>query len=212
LPKRNRLYRRDQWLAVAVTVILVSYFLPWLPHPAAGLRLIGLEMGEWVKFLPQVQFGQLSPSRNTFYLPPITAALLLSLMTWHWPNGRWQTWAARALAILIALLAFPAIEALRFDPPETYQQRLWGIGLVAAAAVAVAWGKRLPDWVQVSLLVLVGCAGAVWPLWAYAAARPMIVEWLGTAVAIGIGVWGNFMGHGLAAITAVMARPYPNSS
>ena len=197
---------RERWLATAVVVITISYFLPWLPHPAAGLRLIGLEIGEWVKFLPQVQFGQLSPGRNTFYLPPITAALLLLLMTWHWPNGRWQTWTARGLAILLALLAFPALEALRFDPPETYQGRLWGIGLVAAGAVLVAWGKRLPNWTQTVLMVLVGGAGAVWPLWGYLAVRPMIEEWLGAAVAIGLGVWGNFVGHGLAALTAVSAK------
>jgi hypothetical protein len=199
--------KREQWLAVGITVILVSYFLPWLPHPAAGLRLIGLEMGEWVKFLPQVQAGQLRPGRDAFYLPPISAGLLLLLMTWYWPRGRWQTWAARWLAVLVSLLALPAVEAIRFDPPTAYQQRLWGVGLVLVAAIAIAGSRRLPVWLPTALLVLVGGVGAIWPLWAYLAVRPMVVEWLGTAVAIGPGVWGNVIGHGLAAITAARARP-----
>jgi hypothetical protein len=200
-------FRREQWLAAAVTIIVVSYFLPWQPHPAAGLRLIGLEFGEWLKFIPQVQAGELSPDRNTFYLPPITAALLLLLTTWHWPNGRWQTWAARGLAILIALLAFPAIESLRLDPRYVYQKRLLGILLVMGAATAVPWAKRFPDWLQTVLLIGVGVVGAVWPLWSYLAARPIVAEWLGATLAIGIGVWGNLAGHMASALAAVVTKP-----
>lgn len=67
-----------------------------MPGPVAGLQLIGLEMGEWVKFLPQVQAGQINVSRNLFYLPPILLGLLFGstviLAT------RWPTWVVRGLA------------------------------------------------------------------------------------------------------------------
>jgi len=39
------------------TAILLGYLLVWLPHEAAGLSFIGIELGEWVKFLPQVRSG-----------------------------------------------------------------------------------------------------------------------------------------------------------
>jgi hypothetical protein len=80
------------WLAF--TMILAGYLMVWLPQPVVGLSLMGLEMGEWVKFLPQVQAGSL-PDRNLFYLPPITLSLMMIIWTAGWPNRRWQTWAAR---------------------------------------------------------------------------------------------------------------------
>ena len=38
-------------LNASFTVILVGYLVVWLPGPAAGLQFIGVELGEWIKFL-----------------------------------------------------------------------------------------------------------------------------------------------------------------
>ena len=38
-------------LALGLTAIFIGYFLVWLPGPGAGLSLIGVEVGEWIKFL-----------------------------------------------------------------------------------------------------------------------------------------------------------------
>ncbi|MFZ0547082.1 MAG: hypothetical protein WAM60_16675, partial [Candidatus Promineifilaceae bacterium] len=67
-------------LWVGFTFILAGYLMVWLPQPVVGLSLLGVEMGEWVKFLPQIQAGLL-PDRNLFYLPPILLGLMMVVWT-----------------------------------------------------------------------------------------------------------------------------------
>jgi hypothetical protein len=130
---------RRQLYLLALTAILVAFFLVWLPHPAAGLSYIGLEMGEQAKFLPQVRSGAVTPGRSLFYLPPVTSALLLILLTTFWPATR-RTWAARAIAVLVSLLAFPALEALG-DPDR--EEWLWRLLLIALVILTAALSPRL---------------------------------------------------------------------
>ena len=55
-----------RWLApIGFALIFVGYLSVWLPNKAAGLAMLGLEIGEWVKFLPEVQFGQLPVAITT---------------------------------------------------------------------------------------------------------------------------------------------------
>jgi hypothetical protein len=98
-----------------VTLVVVSFFAVWLPHEAAGLAFLGLELGEEAKFLPAVRAGLIIPGRSLFYLPPVTAALALLLESVGWNNRRLQTWILRGVAVLVSLLAFPALEALGTD-------------------------------------------------------------------------------------------------
>jgi hypothetical protein len=188
---------------LGATAVLVAYFIPWLPHPAAGLRLIGLEMGEWVKFLPQVQAGEIRASRDWFYLPPVTLGLALALLSASWPNGRWQTWAMRGLALLVSLPAFPALEAIRWESADNYLFRLQMIGLVFVVAALSSLGRYWPSWLAWLLLTLVGLVGAAVPLWLYLLLRPALSQLLATGVAIGPGVWLNLLGHGLIATAAL---------
>lgn len=194
---------RNTVFSLAATAILLAYFLPWLPHPAVGLRLIGLEMGEWVKFLPQVQSGEVVAGRNLFYLPPITLGLMLALWTAGWPNGRWQTWLMRGLAVFVSLLAFPALEAIRDEPNSEWVLRLSLIGGVALVAALSGLGGRLPailPWLFIAVLALLGAA---LPTWAYLAVRPVIADWLRAPIGIGPGVWLNLVGHLGVALVAL---------
>ncbi len=65
-------------------LVLVGYFGPWINHRAAVLVVTGLDLGEYVKFLPVVQQGQVSLWREGFYLPLVTASLTLSF--WAFRN------------------------------------------------------------------------------------------------------------------------------
>ncbi|MEW5986159.1 MAG: hypothetical protein AB1791_05965 [Chloroflexota bacterium] len=187
---------------LGLTTVLMAYFLPWLPHPAAGLSFIGLEMGEWVKFLPQVQAGEIAPGRHLFYLPPITLGLILALLTATWPNGRWPTWAMRGLAVAVSWLAFPAVEELALE-----RIRLLGIGLVILVTILSSFAAQWPGrWLSLLLRLLVviaALAGAVLPTWAYLAVRPAVSQVLAEGVGIGPGVWLNLAGHLMVVIAGI---------
>ncbi len=188
---------KERWLPflapLGATFVLIGYLTTWLPHPTAGLTLIGLDISEWSKFLPQMQAGEL-PNRDWFYLPPITLALFLVLWSATWGNGRWQTWAARFLAIGISLLAFPAIEVIRFEAANQWQPRVIMIAAVMVMALLAAVLGRWPR-VTAGLMVLAGLAGFILPTWAYWAVRPVISALVGAPIGIGIGVWLNLLGH-----------------
>lgn len=192
------------FLFLAFVAIFVGYFMVWLPHETAGLSFTGLEMGEQAKFLPPVRAGQILPGRSLFYVPPVTLALMLILLAAHWPNRRWQTWAARALAVTLSLLAFPALEALGTEVAE-WLWRVLMIGLVVSAAVVTSVaGRRLSSRVLWLLIFLVALAGAILPTWAFQSVRPLFASLVSGEIGIGPGVWLNGVGHLTAAVIAAI--------
>ena len=187
---------RQALLFVAFTGILFGYFMVWLPNEAAGLAFIGLEMGEQVKFLPQVKQRALGPDRTLFYLPPITLSLMLLLLTARWDRRRWQTWAMRILAVALSSLAFPALEVVGAADRSEWLWRLLLIALVAVAAVGVSVvGRRLSVALWGFLLLLPAFAGAILPTWAYLAITPAFYQLLRRPVTYGPGLWLNLAGH-----------------
>jgi hypothetical protein len=192
--------RFESLLPVGFTAVFTAYFLVWLPGPAAGLQFIGVEIGEWIKFLG-VGLG-----RNWFYVPPITLGLMLALVPLTWPPRRWQNWAARGLGVAVSLLAFPAVEAIRFEAASEWRPRLLLIGAVALVAVLTGLAERwtLPGWLPWLFLAVLGVVGAVFPFWFYGQVRPLVSQAVGLPVGIGPGVWLNGVGHLL--VTAVASQ------
>ena len=198
----NRRFYPLLW--VGFTLILAGYLMVWLPQPVVGLSLIGLEMGEWVKFLPEVQAGLL-PDRNLFYLPPVLLGLMMALWTAGWPNGRWQSWAVRGVAVLVSLLAFPAVEAVRFEPAVQWLLRIGLVGLVGVTAVLSGVMDRLPQRIRPLLLLVLAVVGLVLPSWAYLAVRPVIAELFRTDVGIGPGLLLHIAGNLLVVVTGLLS-------
>lgn len=187
-------------LHVGLTAVFVAYFLVWLPGPSAGLQFIGLEMGEWTKFLG------VDMSRNLFYLPPITLGLLLMLLSIAGTNRDWRTWLLRGTAVAVSLLAFPAYEDLMGGARVEYLPRVGMIGVVLftalPAAVAARYRQRLSvRAMQHGLSAMIAIIGAVLPGWIYWQVRPIVAQQLGLPLGTGIGVWLNGAGHLL--VTAV---------
>lgn len=188
---------QSQLLLAGFTAVFAGYFLVWLPGPAAGLRLIGVELGEWVKFLG------VGAGRNWFYGPPITLGLMMTVPTAGWSNGRWQTWVMRGLGLAVSLLAFPAIEDISGPAWPDYVGRVVLIGVVVIMGMLasfLAWKRPLQRavwWV----LALLGMVGTIGPTWYYLIVRPIVSHVLGLPVGIGPGVWLNGAGHLL--VTAV---------
>ncbi len=195
-------------LFAGFTAVFIGYLSVWLPGPAAGLSLLGVEIGEWIKFLG------VGRNRDIFYLPPITLGMMVALVTVTWPNSRWQTWAMRGLAFGISLLVFPAIEAIRFEPDSEWLLRLQLIGLVlvvaALSGVRVnALSRWLPSKILWLLIAVIGVSGAVLPTWIYLTIRPVVSHAIGLPVGIGLGVWINGLGHLLVAAVCISYLKQP---
>ncbi|WP_420642675.1 hypothetical protein [Candidatus Leptofilum sp.] len=177
---------------LSFTTILVGYFMVWLPGPSAGLQLLGFEMGEWTKF-----FG-LGVKRNWFYLPPITLALCLLFFTVEWENGRYQTWLFRGAAVVVSLLAFPALEDIT-DPTNwrEYVSRMVAIGLVVTVAGLLTFMQKRPWRFPVSriLMVVAGLVGLILPTLIYLEVRPFASDLMRLALGYGPGFWLNIVGH-----------------
>lgn len=184
-------------LILGLTAVFIAYFSVWLPGPGAGLRIIGIEMGEWFKFVG------LGARRDIFYLPPITLGLIMGAWTALWGNGRcWQTWAMRGLAVAVSLLAFPAIEDITGDTKSEYVLRIGMILLVVGAVLVAAWlSQRNVSSAPVKIAIIIfGLVGAIWPTWLYFEIRPFTSTLLGAPLGFGLGVYLNGIGHLLTAV------------
>lgn len=131
----NALHR---WLLPAGALCtFVGYVRPWLDHKAAGLAVLGLDLGELVKFLHPVQQGEIRLWREGFYLPLVAVSVSLSLNAFRRdPNsfagagpeghgaeadesGPRYSWPVR-----IAYLLFAMVTALNLLPPAWTPQQL----------------------------------------------------------------------------------------
>ncbi len=188
---------KTQLLPIAFALIFVGYFAIWLPNEAVGLAMQGLEIGEWVKFLPETRNGQVALSRVWFYAPPLTLGTALALFTATW-SARWQTWLVRGVAFLMATLALPsAPDILQRGRSELLRVLL----VLLVGIICLLAGKlgKIERWGTVVLAVV----GGIMPLVAYLIFRPIIAQHLTFTPAIGIGVWLNLLGHLLLLTRAV---------
>lgn len=116
-----RQYHR--WLLpVAALLTLAGYFGPWVAHQAAGLAILGLDLGELVKFLYPVQQGDIRLWREGFYLPLVAVSVSLSLNAFRRePNAQDASFLPDSPAfgwpIRIAFLLLAIASALNLLPP-----------------------------------------------------------------------------------------------
>ena len=189
--------------------IFLGYLTVWLPGPGAGLSLIGLELSEWSKFLPEVQSGDVGP-RLWFSLPPISLGLMLALWSTGWPERRWQTWAARGLAIVLALMALPPLDVIRDEAVTVWIIPVAFVMLVGLAGIgAFALGRSAPSLrepIRDGLLLFVALIGLALPTIVFLELRPLVSHLLGVPLGVGLGVWLNAAGHLLSLAAAVF--PY----
>ena len=69
-----------RWLLpIGALCAFLGYVRPWIAHKAAGLAVLGLDLGELVKFLHPVQQGEIRLWREGFYLPLVAVSVSLSL-------------------------------------------------------------------------------------------------------------------------------------
>jgi len=177
---------------LGVILALIGYWGPWVNHKAAALVLSGLDMAEFVKFLPEVRAGTEFVIRELFYLPPLAAALCL-VLTGGSQHLRYPLWARAIMAIVAVVLAiivlppYPFIlQALSSD--EFRWQFLAGAGCLAIIAGCLLY-RRLPRAVMAILLIVVSLAGGIPPLWQFLSLRNALDRVYGQPIHIGWGLW-----------------------
>ncbi len=187
------------WLApIAFALIFVGYLSVWLPNKVAGLAMLGLEIGEWVKFLPGMRWDAVNNpdplvDRNWFYLPPIMLSAALLLWSTRWRSSGWL-WLVRLLALAAATLALPAIPDILNHPRESLPRMSWvvacGVVFLLVSVVGDKFGRIPPI-----LITILGLIGAILPTWAYFAMIPIISDYTRETPGVGYGVWLSLVGH-----------------
>lgn len=188
----------SDWLLAGFVLILVGYFLPWFKLQAAGLTLIGLDISEWLKFMPQFATGEL-PNRNYFYLPPITLGAMLIVWSLLHDMDKWRGWLISAAGCLIACIALPALEALplnadKFADYTEWRFRLVLIGLIFGLAVFRPIMARLPRNLLLSALAGLALCGSIFPGRLLYLSRSTYIFWLRLTPNLGLGFGFHLLG------------------
>ena len=198
-------------IAVVLCVLagLAGGFGTWVAHKAAALVLTGVDLAEFVKFLPEVVAGTFSITRELFYLPLFCGSLLLVLvasdrdLAYPWPI-RW----------LLVTLSVPA--ALSMLPPawtpqlmRTPEFRIQALAIVVCLCMALChtllrrlrspWPLRLTG-------ALLAALAAVLPLWQFLRVRPLISTVYNKPVALGWGPYFTVAAFSLVAILLAALR------
>lgn len=197
----------EQWLApIGFALIFVGYFAVWLPNRAAGLAMMGLEIGEWVKFLPGMRWHpETNPNplvdRNWFYLPPIMLSAGLLLWSQRWERS-WLQRLVQLLAVAAATLALPAINDMLDHPRESLLRMSWVL-LCGMLFLRVFFLRANFGRIAALLLLLAGLIGAILPTWAYFSMIPIVSDYTRETPTVGPGVWMNLAGHGALALVGL---------
>ena len=220
------LRRRTIQLA-ALGLALAGYWLPWLTHPVAALRLNGYELSEWVTFLPGVRDGSLPLSRLLFLLPLGCLALLLGLAaTWqaappaqilatapgapalHAPRGglnallpavrSWGGWVLLLLSLVCLFTVFPPYPYLFTALADPeYRAQLF---VASLGVVVLVLALYLPSDLKAALQILVAVVGGGCGLWALVMLRPVAADLLSAPWAVGLGWPIMLAGFGVLAV------------
>ena len=204
--------RRRNIQLVALGLALAGYWLPWLTHPVAALRLNGYELSEWVTYLPGVRDGSLPLDRLVFLLPLGCLALLLGLAaTWQaappipilaapgapvssargGPNAflpavqGWLGWGLLLLSLVCIFTVFPPYPYLftALGDPE-YRAQLF---VASLGVVLLVLALYLPADLKAALQTLLAVLGGGLGLWSLLVLRPVASDLLGVPWAIGLG-------------------------
>jgi hypothetical protein len=189
------------WLLAAA-----GYFGPWIGHPTAALALTGVDLGEFVKFLPDVQSGAVPVTRQLFYLPPLAVVLGVALLVWA-PRLRYGA-VVRGAALALAVPV-----SLQLMPPAWSPASLMGAEFrLQMAALAVCWLAlatswllgRLPAWLLggAAALLATGALGA--SLWQMSVVKLSIDALYGQPPAPGWGLYVCSVGLAVMLVSGTM--------
>jgi hypothetical protein len=195
---------RWQLLIFATLVALAGYFGPWVPHRAAGLVVTGLDLAEYVKFLPEVNSGQIRVERILFYLPLFVASLTAGLLAGRRNFPIWVRVLLALAAIPIALAMLPpAWKPSDLFTPEYRWQALAIAVCVAVALPGVAFTRYLPSRIILLMIAVTAVTAAVLPANSFLQIHPAITAVYHQPLHLGWGFWATLIGNLSVAVIAI---------
>jgi hypothetical protein len=173
----------------------VGYYGPWIAHLTVALTLSGVDLGEFVKFLPGVLDGSLPMVRQLFYLPPlaivVSVALLIGSRRLSYP------WLIRLLALLMAVPVSLQLLPPAWSPSSlmTTEFRLQVVALGICWLLLAGFGLwgQLPGWITSSLSVLLSLAAVTLSSWQFLEIKPAIDQVYGIQRPLAPVGWGFFL-------------------
>lgn len=186
-------------------LIVLGYWGPWAPASAAGLRVLGLDLAEYVKFIAEVRSGQIVLTREVFYLPLVALSLSLSLLA-HRPELRLPSlarWLLNLLAVPVALAMLPpAWTPNLLTTPEFIRQTAAIVACVVAAALSYPLWRRIPARLSAGLVLLLALLAVFPPLVTFARLSPALDAIYGRQLPPGRGLWQMPLGFSLLCVGA----------
>ncbi len=191
----------------ALAVGAAGYWGPWVNHRAVALILIGQDLGEFVKFLPEVRSGAMVMVRQFFYLPPFCTCCLLALIAssgWDRHCTLRYPRAIRALCLLaiapVSLALLPPVVSIPVLKSEEFRLQVIGT-LFCLTLIPGAWlTRRLPPPARMAWVGIFGLLGAVPALWQFGVVMPAIQSVYRTPIELGWGVFATGLGFGAVGI------------
>ena len=192
-------------LLLALIAAIAGYFGPWVWHPAVVFRYSADDLAEFVKFMPAVRSGQVSITRELFFLPIWLASIGLALWLGRYAKSR----VVRALVGLLVIYAsiwpmpmYPFIlDAYR--SPE-FGVQFWGSVLTAVlCAAALIFGTRIADRWRAPIWIAIGLIGATVAPLHFVRLKPALDELHGWSMSVGWGIVATVIGF--VAVTAISA-------
>jgi hypothetical protein len=119
----------------------LAYWLPWIDHRTAALKLSGQDLGEFVKFVPALQGRPLGTLRQVLYVPPLITASCLVLLAAN--RGIPYPRPLRAGMLALALFVLSGLLPPVWGQPRdllTPQYLLQGIAVLFSASLVLAHG------------------------------------------------------------------------
>ena len=202
--------RRWGLIMVAGIVGMVGYFGPWVPHRAAGLIIPGLDLAEYVKFLPQFMSGQLQFRREIFYLPLLTASLTASLLASRRSLPTWLRTLSALAAIPLALAMLPPAWSPGLLRLPEFRLQAVAIMICLLMVPLSALLRYLPDRLVLATIALLALGAAIFPAWGFLQVGPAIALLYRQPLAYGWGFWMEVTGFTFLAFWATFETLAPH--
>lgn len=184
------------WIVFSSLLALVGYFGPWVNHRVAGLVIVGLDLGEYVKFLVPVRSGQIAVWREGFYLPLVAVSFALSLTAYRDRLAYW--WPVRSAMLLVA-----AVAALNMLPPAwspsllmtaEFRLQTMAIGACLAVMLISPFMALLSRWIPAAIVAVLSLVAIWFPMRDFWRVLPSIRALYRQPIELGWGIYVMVLG------------------